>query len=59
MKIYKIYFRKTDTPLHLDYQPNKKYHTIWTRSAYSTFLKHKVWKIKLFGIFTIYEDKGE
>ena len=54
MKIYKHYFNKDDTPFVNTYQPKKKYHTVWYRNTYDTFLTHKVVKIKLFGIFTIY-----
>lgn len=59
MKIYKTYFKKSDTPYRLEFQPHKKYHTVWKHNAYIEFLGHKVFKIKLFGIFTIYKDKGE
>lgn len=59
MKIYKHYFTKDDTPYRQDFQKNKKYHTTWKRLAYSIFLQHKVYKIKLFGIFTIYKRGDE
>jgi hypothetical protein len=58
MKIYKCYFDKKDTPYIQDYQPNKPYHTDWNRLPYTKFLGHKVVKIKLFGIFTIYKVEG-
>ena len=59
MKIYKTYFEKSDSPYCLDFQPRKKYHIVWKRRPYVKFLGHKVLKIKLFGIFTIYENKGD
>lgn len=57
MKIYKHYFDKNDTPYVQDFQANKKYHTAWKRLKYRAFLDHKVLKIKVFGIFTIYDVK--
>lgn len=59
MKIYKHYFKKTDTPYIQEFQKRKKYHTVWFRNARKSFIGHKIYKIKLFGIFTIYEDKRE
>lgn len=56
-KIYKIYFDKSDTPFRQDFQPNKKYHVVWKRNAYTKFLNHKVLKVKKYGIFTIYENE--
>lgn len=53
MKIYKTYFEKNDTPFRIDFQPNRKYHVVWKRNPYQTFLGHKVFKVKLFGIFKI------
>jgi hypothetical protein len=55
MKIYKHYFDKKDTPYVQDYQAKQKYHTAWKRFRYKIFLGHKVVKIKLFGIITIYD----
>lgn len=45
-KIYKIYF-SPDDPWGKDPQ--------WFRLPYKRFLDHKAVKIKLFGIFTIYD----
>ena len=59
VKPYKIYFDKKDTPFKQDFQPNKKYHIVWKRMPYTTFLNHKVIKIKRFGIFTIYEKASD
>lgn len=59
MKIYKHYFNKTDTPYIQEFQKRNKYHTAWKNFAYKSFLGHKVYKIKLFGIFTIYKNQGE
>lgn len=55
MKIYKHYFDKKDTPYVQEYQPKRKYHTAWKRIRYKGFLGHKVVKIKLLGLFTIYD----
>jgi hypothetical protein len=55
MRIYKHYFNRDDTPYVQEYQEGKKYHTVWKRLKYRTFLKHRVVKIKMFGIFTIYD----
>ena len=57
MKIYKTYFDKRDTPYRQDFQPKSKYHKVWKRMPYKYFLKHKVIKIKLFGIFSIYKKQ--
>ena len=59
MKLYKHYFDKSDTPYRESFQRTKKYHTVWHRGAYKVFLAHKVVKIKLLGIFTIYELTDE
>jgi hypothetical protein len=56
MKIYKHYFKKTDTPYIQEWKKRKKYHTIWKHLIWERFLGHRVYKIKLFGIFTIYKD---
>ena len=56
MKKYKIYFAKSDTPFRQDFQSKKKFHTVWRRLPYKTFLGHKVVKIKKYGIFTIYKN---
>jgi len=53
-KRYKTYFDKTDTPYVKTFQSNKKYHIVWKRNAYKTFLNHRVIKIRLFGLITIY-----
>lgn len=58
MKIYKHYFKKTDIPYIQEWQKRKKYHIAWKHFAYKSFFGHRVYKIKLFGIFTIYKDKG-
>lgn len=58
MKLYKHYFKKTDTPYIQEFQKRKKYHTVWKHYKYTRFLGHKVYKIKLFGIFTIYKGKN-
>jgi len=55
MKIYKTYFDKKDTPFDKSFQENKEYHSVYKRRPYTIFLNHEVVKIKLFGIFTIYE----
>ena len=47
MKIYKTYFKKTDTPTKQD--------VVWQHKPIISF---GVYKIKLFGLFTIYK-KGE
>lgn len=57
MKVFKHYFDKNDTPFDQRYQANKKYHTAWKHYTYSRFLGHKVVKIKLFGLITIYNRK--
>lgn len=49
MRLYKHYFENTDT------QSQKKYCTEWFREKYRIFLRHKVIKIKLLGLFTIYK----
>ena len=54
MKKFKTYFDKSDTPFNLSYQPKSKYHTVWKRQPYTSFMGHKVIKIKLWGLFTIY-----
>ena len=59
IKKYKIYFDKNDTPYRQDFQPKKRYHTMWKRMPYTRFLNHYVVKIKLFGIFTIYDRAKE
>ena len=59
LKIYKHYFDKNDTPYRADIQAKKKYHTAWKRLPYKRFLAHNVVKIKLFGIFTIYDRRKE
>ena len=58
MRIYKHYFKKTDTPYSQEWQKRKKYHIVWKHFAYTSFFGHRVYKIKLFGIFTIYKDEG-
>jgi len=59
-KRYKTYFDKTDTPYDKTFQTNKKYHIVWKRMPYASFFNHKVIKIKLFGIYTIYDiTKGK
>ena len=55
LKIYKTYFDKSDTPYVQNWQPKSKYHTVWKRCAYKRFMNHRVVKVKLFGIFTIYD----
>ena len=55
MQIYKHYFDKKDTPFVQDYQTKQKYHTSWKHFRYKRFLGHKVVKIKLLGIITIYD----
>lgn len=59
IKPYKTYFDKKDTPFRQDFQPNKKYHVVWNRLPYRTFLGYKVVKVKLFGIFTIHDITKE
>ena len=55
MRLYKHYFENTDT------QSRKKYRTEWLREKYGIFLRQKVIKIKLLGLFTIYKltDKNK
>ena len=55
MKIYKHYFDKKDTPYVQDYQPKQQFHTSWKHYRYKVFLGHQVVKIKLLGLFTIYD----
>ena len=51
LKIYKIYFAPDDA-----WNDNP----MWFRLPYKRFMNHIVVKIKLFGIFTIYDrDKEE
>lgn len=57
MKIYKHYFLKSHTPYKDTYQKKKKYHTVWMHKRCKYILFHKVYMIKLFGIFTIYKNK--
>lgn len=57
MKIYKHYFLKSHTPYKDTYQAKKKYHTVWMNKRCKYILFHKVYMIKLFGIFTIYKNK--
>ena len=59
IKKYKIFFDKNDTPYITDWQTKRKYHTVWKRLPYTRFLAHNVVKIKLFGIFTIYDRRKE
>lgn len=49
MRLYKHYFENTDT------QSQKKYRTEWLYEKYRIFLRQKVIKIKLLGLFTIYK----
>lgn len=58
-KIYKTYFDKGNTPFKQEFQQKKKYHTVWLRLPYKKFVSHQVIKIKLFGIFTIYDRSKE
>ena len=55
-RLYKTYFDKSDTPFRQDFQPTQKYHIVWKRAAYRTFLKHKVVKVKFLGIFTLFDE---
>ncbi len=57
IKPYKCYFDKRDTPFDDKWFKNKNLHFAWLRSSCIKFLGHKVVKIKLLGIFTIYEAK--
>lgn len=59
MKIYKTYFDKSDTPYIQEWQKNRKYHVVWKRCAYKSFLGCRVVMVKLFGIFTIYRHDPE
>ena len=52
------YFDKTDTPYPQEWQPKRKYHKIWKRLKYKSFLGHKVIKTKWFDLITIYK-RGE
>lgn len=53
MRIYKTYFDKSDTPFVQEFQKNRKYHTVWKRRPYDTFLGHKVVMVKKFGLFNV------
>jgi hypothetical protein len=57
LKLYKTYFDKSDTPYVQTFQPNRKYHVVWKRCAYTMFLKHQVVKVKFLGLFTIYNKQ--
>ena len=59
MKKYKTYFDKKDTPYMQKFQKRKKYHIVWKRRPYKWFLHCAVVKIKLFGLFTIYNPSEE
>lgn len=52
---FKIYFDHIDTPYREEYQYKGKYHTVWKHLPYHHFLGHSAIKMKLFGIFTIYD----
>ena len=56
MKKYKLYFDRSDTPYEATFQNKKRYQTTWKHFAYTTgFLKHIPVKVKLFGLFTIFD----
>ena len=57
MRIFKLYFLRSDTPFKQSYQKGKKYQTEWSRKAYRKIEGHKVYKAKLFGIITVYKLK--
>lgn len=57
MKIYKLYFLRSDTPFGQTYQRGKKYHTCWDCKNLRKVNNHKVYKVKLFGFITIYTLK--
>lgn len=57
MNIYKTYFLKSDTPFNQTYQRGKKYHTCWYSNKLKKVNTHKVYKVKLFGIITVYTLK--
>ena len=57
MKIYKTLFDKNDTPFRQDFQPDKKYHTVWKNLPYTKFLGHTPHKVLLFGIFKVRSKK--
>ncbi len=57
MKIFKLYFLRSDTPFKQSYQKGKKYHTEWLCKPYKKCEGHKVYMIKLFGIITVYKLK--
>jgi len=59
IRFYKHYFDRSDTPFIQDFQKGKKYQCVWKLGKYEVFLNHKVVKIKLFGLFTIYTRKPE
>lgn len=52
------YFDKNDTPYSQEFQPKRKYHKVWKRLKYKTFLGHKVVMVKWFDLITIYK-RGE
>jgi hypothetical protein len=52
---FKIYFDHGDTPYREECQYKGKYDIEWKRLPYRYFLGHSVVKMKLFGIFTIYD----
>ena len=57
MRIFKVYYLRSDTPFKQVYQKGKKYHTEWAYKYYKKCEGHKVYKVKLFGIITIYKLK--
>lgn len=52
---FKIYFDHSDTPYREECQSKGKYDTEWKHLPHSYFLGHRIVKMKLFGIFTIYD----
>ena len=57
MKLFKLYFLKSDTPFEQGYQRKKRYHTTWSNKPSKVVDKHKTFKIKLFGFITVYKLK--
>lgn len=53
---FKIYFDHSDTPYREECQAKGKYDTEWKHLPYRYFLGHSVVKVKLFGIFTVFDE---
>lgn len=58
VRIYKHYFSKDDTPFNGRYFNGKKEQSAFFDRKYECYFGHKVVKIKVLGLFTIYKIKG-